>query len=224
MLEKRTIKVKGIGHAKATPDCIVLSLSLRAANKAYTKATLIGAQQLEMLQESLEEVGFLSDDLKTTKFSVDAKYETEERCENGRTVYHNVFVEFECLHELKLSFDMDQEKLREAVEAISHCLSQPKISIAFTIKDIAAMRDEIMRTAALDAQRKARILCEASGVKLGELLNINYSWDEVEITHFLEAPMYCGSADSVGEIPQYNFTPDDVEAGDNVSFLWEIED
>ncbi|MCD8123982.1 MAG: hypothetical protein LUE23_02965 [Lachnospiraceae bacterium] len=33
----------------------------------------------------------------------------------------------------------------------------------------------------LDAQRKAEILCEASGVKLGQLLNVDYNWGELEI-------------------------------------------
>lgn len=222
MSNKRTISVKGIGKAKARPDCIVLTLSLRAANKDYVKTTVIGAQQLEMLQESVEDAGFSKDDLKTTSFSVEARYETEERYENNRTVYHKIFVEFECLHELKLAFDMDLEKLREAIEAIGRCLSQPQISISFTIKDVATIRDEVLRTAAEDAKRKAQILCDASGVTLGKLININYNWDEVHINHYLETEMSC--AGGMSEMaPQYNFTPDDIEAGDTVSFLWEIE-
>ena len=221
MSDKRTISVKGIGNATASPDYIVLSLSLRAANKDYVKATVIGAQQLEMLQENVEEAGFSRDNLKTTNFTVEAKYETEERYENNRTVYHKVFVEFECRHELKLAFGMDQDKLRDVVEAIGRCLAQPQISIAFTVKDTAAMRDEVLKTAAEDARKKAQILCDASGVKLGRLININYNWDEIHIDHYLETKMRCG--EGMLEAPQYNFTPDDIEAGDTVSFLWEIE-
>ena len=222
MSEQRTIRIKGTGKAKAAPDSIVLNLSLLAAHEDYTETMSIGAQQLEELQKCVESVGVEKDNLKTKQFSVDAKYEQEERREKGRTVYHDIFIGYECQHNLQLSFDKDLGILRKVMEAISKCTSLPKISIEFTVKDAESMRDEVLRSAAEDAHRKAKILCAASGIKLGILLHIDYSWDEIEITHSLFLRENCCHGGLSGG-RRYDFSPDDVEAEDTVGFLWEIE-
>ncbi len=223
MAEQRTIRIKGTGRAKAVPNSIVLNLSLLAAHKDYTETMSIGARQLEELQKCVESVGFEKDNLKTKHFSVDAKYEQEERREKGRTVYHDIFIGYECKHKLQLSFDKDLDKLRKVMETIGKCTSLPKISIEFTVKDADAMRDEVLRSAAEDAHRKAKILCAASGIKLGKLLYIDYSWDEIEISHSLSLHEDCVCYGLPSGGAGYDFSPDDVEAEDTVGFLWEIE-
>ena len=105
--------------------------------------------------------------------------------------------------------------------AIGDCLSKPEVSIAFTLKDKQVMRDQILESAAQDAHRKAEILCKASGVALGDLLRIEYSWDEIHIDHSLGFEMQC--LPRVAEAaPSYDFHPDDIHAGDTVDFYWEI--
>ena len=56
--DKRTIHIRGTGHAAQTPDTVVLSLTLTAQNKEYSAAMKIGSQQVEMLRESIVEAGF----------------------------------------------------------------------------------------------------------------------------------------------------------------------
>lgn len=65
--------------------------------------------------------------------------------------------------------------------AIAHCLAQPELSIAFTVKDPTAVNEALLREATVNAKKKAELLCEASGVKLGQLLTIDYNWDELNI-------------------------------------------
>ncbi len=219
--EFRRIRIKGIGQAEQAPDLIVLSLTLTAQNVEYAAAVKIGSQQLEMLREAIVEAGFKADDLKTTNFDVRAVYEDEERREGNSKRYRQVLVGFECRHDLRLEFAFNNDKLNAAIDTIAKCLSEPKISIAFTLKDTDAFVEKILKSAARDAKRKAKALCAASGVKLGKLIDIDYSRDEVIVRHEVnfapQAVLGCSTDKS------FDFQPDDVRASDTVEFLWEIE-
>ena len=221
MEKQRTIHVKGTGTASVPPDYITLTLEFEAKNKDYGHAMRIGAQQVEMLQEAVKEVGFSVDDLKTVNFAVDSEYENEEYKEGGSTKYRRVFVGYKCRHHLRLSFDMDTERLAYVMSAIDDSLAKPEISIAFTVKDTQKVRDMILQSAAEDAHRKAEILCKASGVELGDLLRIEYSWNELHIEHSLDMDLMCCEEEKLSA-GSYDFHPDDIKAGDTVDFLWEI--
>lgn len=216
--DKGKIHIRGIGQVAQVPDQVVLSLILSAQNNEYSAALKIGSQQVEMLREAIVEAGFKADDLKTTNFNVRAIYENEESKESGSKRYRQVFVGFECRHDLKLTFDFDNDKLNRALDLIAANLSQPKISISFTVKDTEALNDKILKSAAKDARRKAKILCAASGVKLGKLLDINYSWDASRI----QETAVCGECAPV-EKNSFNLQPEELIASDSVDFLWEID-
>lgn len=219
--ENRRIHIKGIGRAEQAPDLVVLSLSLTAQNEEYSAAMKIGSQQVEMLREAIVEAGFEAEDLKTVNFDVRALYENEEYRDGNSKRYRQIFVGFECRHDLRLTFDMSNYKLHSAVDTIAKCLSQPKVSVAFTIKDTEAFADKILKSAARDAKRKAKILCTAAGVTLGKLINIDYSRDEINArqeVRFENQAVLGASTDTA-----FNFQPEDVKATDTVDFLWEIE-
>lgn len=219
MEDKGTIHIKGTGHAAQIPDQIILSMTLTTQHKEYSAAMTVGSQQIEMLREAIVEAGFNADDLKTTDFNVRAIYEDEEYFEGKSKRYQKIFIGFECHHDLKLTFDLDNDKINRAVDTIAASLSQPKISIAFAVKDAAAFSDKILQSAAEDAKRKAKILCAASGVKLGKLLQINYAWDEIEIHHDRILCRECAPV----EKNSFDFAPEEIKASDTVDFLWEIE-
>ena len=113
---------------------------------------------------------------------------------------------------------MDNDKLNAAVDTIAVSLAQPKISIAFTIKNADAFHDEILKDAARNARRQAEILCAASGVKLGKLLRVNYSWNEFDIRHEPVDALLAPSGKN-----SFDFRPDEIKANDSVDFIWEIE-
>ena len=79
-----------------------------------------------------------------------------------------------------------------------------------------------MAASAKDAREKADILCNAMGVKLGNLLTINYNWEEVSIyspTRLSQHHELCCC-----EAAPIDFTPDDIDVTDDASFVWEITD
>jgi len=217
--EKGTIRIKGIGCAEQTPDLVVLSLTLTAQNKEYSAAMKIGSQQIDMLREAITDAGLKADDLKIVNFNVRSIYEDEEYRDGKITRNRQILAGFECRHDLKISFAFDNKKLNKTIDIIAASLSQPKISIAFTIKDTDAFNDEILKSAAKDALRKAKVLCAASKVKLGKLIDINYSCNEPVLRQEM---MVCAGY-APPDKNSFNFQPEEIKMSDTVEFLWEIE-
>lgn len=220
---ERTITVKGTGRIHQKPDQTVVGMTLKSKNKEYDKAMECEAEAYNHLCAALGSLGFAAEDIKTTAFDIDADYESYQNRKEGR--YVNTFAGYICEHNLELRFDFDTEQLSKVLDVIGkNNTGEPELSIRFTIKDKDATADALLEDAAQNALRKAKVLAEASGVALGQLVSVNYNWDEVDFysnTRYLtgeeclRAPV-CGSARSA------DFTPDDVSLSDSATFVWEI--
>lgn len=169
----RTITVKGIGKVSAKPDYVVFSMTLESKHKDYDKAMDMAADHIQQLNETLCGIGFEKDSVKTTNFSVRTDY---DRVKDRNGNYQSVFRGYEVTHNLKLAFDFDMGRLSQALSTIAGCLSHPQLSVAFTVKDATAINEEMLRSATANAKKKAEILCEASGVTMGDLIAIDYNW------------------------------------------------
>lgn len=216
----RTITVKAIGNSSAKPDYVVLSMHLETQEMEYDKANNSAALRIQHLTETLMSLGFDKTDLKTTNFNIDTDY-NNEKDRNGN--YHRVFNGYNVIQDLKLSFDFDTNRLATALSAISRCISNPELSIRFTIKDATAVNEEMLRSATANAKRKAEILCEASGVELGQLIAIDYNWGELDVYSHTRYDM----ADECLAAPMMErsieIEPDDIETTDTATFVWEIK-
>lgn len=149
-------------------------------------------------------------------FFISTHYEYErDRSGNQR----KEFVGYKVVHDTVIRFDFDHQRLGALIAHIRATKANPEISITFTVKKPAGVQDEILRNAAINARRKAEILTEASGARLGELQSINYSWDEVRV--FSETrmqPMALMSAN----MASMDFEPDEIETKDSATFTWTI--
>ena len=215
----RTLTVKGIGKASVKPDQVEIRFSLEAKDKNYDMAMTLAAEQISRISTALEQADFEKDSLKTVAFDVQAVYD------NVRDKYQNytrVFEGYKCCHTLKLLFDFDFFTLSRALHAIAKSRVNPEIRISFTVKDPDAMNALILQDAATNARQKAGILCHASGVTLGNLVNIHYNWNEVS---FVSRTVYDYDSNciAVGAAPcNIEINPDDINAADSAAFMWEI--
>ena len=214
---QRTIVVKGTGKVSLKPDRIELDLRMRALDKEYRASMEKGALYLSDLRDKLKEAGFNTDDLKTTNFNVERYSEYDSKKREYR------FVGYYTNHSLRLGFDFDTELLSKALDAVSNSVSDPETDIRFTVKDKESPKEELLRSAAADARKKAEILTEASGVKLGELVNINYDWGELNIySRTVYEDRAFGGEPMLAKSVAMDVVPDDIDLSDTVSFMWEI--
>lgn len=214
----RTITVKGIGKVSARPDYVVLSMTLQSNHMDYDKAMDMAAGHIQHLNETLAAIGFEKGSVKTTNFNVHTDY---DRVKDRNGNYKNVFNGYEVTHNLKLAFDLDMGRLSQALAAIAGCLSHPQLSVAFTVKDATAINEEMLRSATANAKRKAEILCEASGVTMGDLIAIDYNWGEMDIYSHTRYD-YCEDAMPL-MAKSIDIDPDDIDVSDTATFVWEIK-
>lgn len=219
----KTITVKGTGKVSVAPDLVVLSMMLESKNPDYEKAMSEASENIEQLNASLEKAGFEKNAVRTTNFNVRTDYEYRSR-EDGSG--ENVFVGYAVSHNLKIEFDFDAKKLAEALASIGACLAHPQLSIAFTVKDSSAINEEMLRLAAVNAKRKAEILCAASGKELGELLSIDYNWGEFNVysnTRYDMEEDCMVMAPMMAKCAAIDIAPDDITVSDTATFVWEMK-
>ena len=217
----RTITVKGTGNVSARPDYIILSLNIETLSESYDRAMSEAAERIERLQGAAVRVGYRKEDLKTTSFDVQTKYENVKDRQGN---YKREFAGYACNYRLKLAFDFDSKQLAQVISAIAECGAKPELSIVFTVRNTSVVSDELLISATENARAKAEILCKASGSTLGQLLNIDYNWGELNVysrtSYEVEdciQPLMAMSKCSAPEIE-----PDDIDVSDTVAFTWEI--
>ena len=215
----RTITVKGIGKVSAKSDYVVLSMSLQAHHMHYEKTMDEATEQFEQLKKSLVSVGFDEESIKTKSFDVRID---QKRVDDKNGNYKYVFNGYIVSHTLKVEFDFDSKMLSYALNAVATCLANPQLTIAFTVKNATAINEMMLRSATVNAKRKAEILCEASNVKMGQLLSIDYNWGELNIYSKTRYDMDEDCMPMVSMSKLIDIEPDDIDVSDTATFVWEI--
>lgn len=217
-MNERTLTVKGIGNVKAAPDLVIITMNLTTTTPEYTKTTECAALDIEAIRKAIVSAGHEKQDLKTTDFNIKTEYESVQDAAGN---WKRKFQGYSCIHHLKLEFDLDMKRLGETITAISKSGANPEFNITFSIKDKAAVQSELLEKAVSNAAEKAAILAKASGVSLGAVQHIQYSWGELRLysnTRFVEAGILEAPAALGMEIE-----PEDVEVNDTVTVIWEIQ-
>lgn len=212
--------MKGVGKASSPPDQIAIMLSLETSDAIYDAAMESASKKITKLSDALSLVGFAKDDLKTTGFNVRTKYRSVK---DGTGGYRSIFDGYEVSHSLKLLFDFDTQMLSQTLSVIAGCHVDPELNIGFTVKDPSALNEEMLRSATENARRKAEALCESAGVKLKELLSIDYTWGELDI---FSSTKYDMEESCMGATPcsmPIDIVPEDINISDTVTFVWVIE-
>lgn len=212
-----SVIVKGKGSISVKPDLIRLMLEMESRSKDCGEAMEMAGRELEELRDILAGFGFERDSLKTSDFNVRTEYESVHD-ENHE--YHNVFKGYCCFHSLNIEFDLDTERLAGILRAVSASAAAPQLNICFTVKDEEPAREELIRLSAESARRKAELLCEASGVKLGSLLKISYDRSDMS---FVSQARYGMDMNCLrAEAKAVSIVPEDIKLTDSAEFEWEI--
>lgn len=128
---------------------------------------------------------------------------------------------------MKIEFPADNQRLGKMLYALAHCPVSPEFSIEYTVADPEASKNELLGKAVKDSMKKASVLADASDVKLGEIINIDYSWGEID---FVSKPLQemslrcCEPDESYSSSYDMDIEPDDIDITDTVTVVWALED
>lgn len=219
-----TIRVTGKGRIQIQPDTTRITLTLKGTESEYGEALRKSSQDAEQLRVLLARFGFERSDLKTLDFGVDAEYESYE--EEGACKRR--FAGYSYSHVLKVEFPFDNNRLGRILYAMANSPLQPEFWLSYTVGDPEAAKNELLGAAVADAREKAAVLAQAAGVRLKDIRSIDYSWGEIdfEVRPMQKMRMEDGCAHpSTAANASYdlNIAPDDIEAADTVTVIWETE-
>ena len=217
---ERIIKVTGKGKISVKPDMIRLMLTLKNMEKTYDETLEQSTVQAEMLRDCFEKIGFERTDLKTLHFNFDTEYESYQE----KKIWKRKLIGYKFIHNMKIEFDADNKRLGQVLDALAKANVSPEFRIIYTIKDEENAKNKLLGEAVSDSKEKAYILAEAAGVKLGDIVTLDYSWGEISFTsepmtrEFL-SPIGCYE-DSC-DMPM-NIEPDNIDVSDTVTVIWKI--
>jgi uncharacterized protein YggE len=219
---ERTIRVTGRGKMNVKPDTIELNIFVSKVYPEYAEAMEASAEMTEVLKAAAERAGFDPRDLKTTGFSINMNYEGVYD-EKGN--WKNKFAGYRYDHNLALRFDADNVKLGKMLWELSDCGADAEISINHTVKDPEPVRNELLAKAVKDSRTKAEVLAAASGVSLGDIISVDYSWGEMQIYNRTVDNLTFGSNSKISmteESFDMDIEADDIHIRDTVTVIWEI--
>ena len=153
---------------------------------------------------------------------MDTEYENYR---DGNNDYRRRFVGYRFNHVTKVEFASDNDRLGRVLYALAACPVRPEFQISFTVKDPESAKNLLLGKAVADAKEKAAVLSGAAGVALKEIQSIDYSWGEIDFEY---RPMNGALlaekclAEPMDARYDMDIEPDDIEASDTVTVIWEI--
>lgn len=210
----KTLKVRGTGNIEQSPDLVIFSFEIYSKKINYQECNEDMNARINYLYDDIIKAGFKKGDLKSTFFDVGTFYETVK---NKR-----VLGGYTSTCRFRLEFDYNKDKLNKLLCILSESKAESEFKINFGIKDKKAFNNKLLENAVTDSRSKAEIIVKCSGVKLGDILNIDYSWNVIKFESDFELSENCCHALEEPSAP-YDFEPDEVKAKDSITVLWEIK-
>lgn len=223
----RELKVTGKGKVVAVPDQIVLDIELKGIEQEYKKAYKHMEIFTKEVRDMFEELSFDIKELKTKKCEIEVSNERKYGEKIG--TWELVFKGYKFVHKMRITFDKDNKLLGKVLYGLSKCESRPEVNISYTVKDVNSTKNTLLKKAIADSKAKAAVLAEAAGVTLGDILKIDYSWGEINLStpvldSFLDVMRLSDDSDCFeDEALDMDIEPEDINITDTVTVIWEIQ-
>ena len=219
---ERTIRVTGTGNVSIKPDITIIELQFRRVMPTYEETLKASTEDVMSARKALVIAGVDEKALKTTDFNVGANYEYYyDEKNNSRKRFNGYFYE----QSLKVTFDVNNELLGKVLYQLSQLDVHSEFNIRYGIKDTEKVKNELLASAIKDSKTTAEIITKSAGLVLGDIIDINYSWLNIEFSsrpYALERPTMCCSSIDKGRF-DIDIDPDDIEKSDNITVVYQIK-
>lgn len=216
---ERTIRITGKGKISITPDQVIFSLNQTQVKKEYEEANEEAAVAKNELDDVLRSIGIDVKNLKTESFSIDAEYTSYQ----SNDEWKRKIVGYRYRHQMRLKLDLDHELIGEFLKELSKMKYQTDIEMNYSLKNPEDAKNTLVYKAVKDSRIKAKVLSEALGVELGEVVNIDYSWRHLDIMSRSYHTMECDGMLMASGSAKMSMEPEDIELEDSVTVIWTIE-
>ena len=200
---ERNLTITGSATKTFSPDTVKVYMYLEAVSKTADSAKSVFTSKSTLMTNIIKQLGFNSDDLRTENFYVDKNYEyiDNKRVQNGYKA--------DCTY--SLTMDLDYNSLESLISGLSQAL-QMRITYDVLLKNREAEEKAVLQLAVENARSKAEYVASACGVKLGDIVGINYDGMQGAVAFR-----------SVNAVDEGVLAPSDVKITKNIEIMWEIK-
>lgn len=184
------IWVSGNGKASGAPDIAVISLGVESVEDTAAIARARAAAAMNRVTQVLTDAGIASSDIQTRYFSINPRYQGVEieRCDEAEpegeqegstekscyTVWESRLIGYEVSNQASVKI-RNLSNVGTIIDQVTEAAGDlVRINgINFNIENPQPLQDEARTNAVADMKRKAEMLAELAGVKLGRLVYLN---------------------------------------------------
>lgn len=221
---QKQLNVVGKGKVNIIPDQTIIELTITKKENTYEKAIETSSLQSEMVKKVLVKLGINKESIKTKRFEINPvyKYKTIDG-------YSKSYIDgFEFNNKLSFIFGIDNKLLGKILYQISKLDIESKINITYSYSKQEEVKEQLLIYSVKDAFFKAKVLAEASGVELIDIIDISHSYgdEDMFISPFRDDVLRdCCCSKSAIEDESYDIdiNPEDIVLNDVVTIIWEIK-
>lgn len=214
-MDKKILTVIGHSQIPVKVDTIVISLRFQRKDKDY--ASLL--EELNSLTLKLKDV-VKSLDIKESNLTTE-NYVIEEKTKQGKDEngnYTSISDGYQARLDSQLRIPFYNSLLVKALHELS--LIPCEIYLSYEVRDKKSFEEIALRKASDDALNKAKIIADATQVKLKGILSINYQGG---FSDYGEEP-YPLSLQRGVKMTSLDINPKEEEIKENITVTYEIED
>jgi uncharacterized protein len=186
---QRQITVTATGEVQAEPDIAHIQSGVVTDADSARDALRLNTEAMTRVISGLKEKGIAPADIQTSSFRVEPRYsvakDNKAPTVAGYRVVNAVSV---VLRQI--------DKTGETLDALVALGANQMSGLNFEVTKAETLKDEARKAAVSNAQRRAKLLAEASGATLGEVLQVAEETQQVGFR-----PVMAGMAKSAGPVP-----------------------
>lgn len=182
-----SITVTGEGEISVRPDAVYITLGVESAGKDAGEALTENNTAMQRLMDTLERNDIEKKNIQTSNFNISPRYDNS-RPPRGEAAQQPKIVGYSVSNRVRVkSTKIDQ--LGSLLDALVREGANSMYGIEFGVSDPKAAKDKAARAAVADAKRKAELLAEAAGVRLGSPIKISEASHDGPRPMMMEARM-----------------------------------
>jgi len=212
----KTISVTGIGMAKTKPDRALISLSVVTQAESAEEAVYQNAVKVNHVYESLKAVGVVESRIENSAYSLTPVLDYSNR-DTPRIMGYT------CSSTVKVTVE-DLNRVGKVIDnAVSVGVNYVS-SLQFTVSDEELYRLELeaLRNAVKDADSKARVIANAAGVTLTNLISISILDDSSYYTKYSSESVLSNATPTAGNMSTPILPPEEVSVTIIISAVYEF--
>lgn len=203
------LSVTGEGRVKSSPDVAEVTLGVSFEAGTVAEARERAAEAMTAMIEALKTNEVEEKDIQTTHFSIEPQYDYEDGRQRLRG-YRATNIVTAKIRDI----DRTGEVIDAAVSAGGDAAQVQ--ALRFTIDDPAELQNEARRLAMQNAREKAKVLADAGGVELGDVVSVSES-----VSGF-PPPIPFAAREAQAAVDQTPIQPGELEVVVTVTVLYEL--